>query len=196
MSSSSSGRVFGLLGSTAVLAALIVACGGTTSSPSDMTDASASDGASPGSDAHDAGDGAVVLVDGASTDAASGCIELPAEGTACAPGQVSCDRVDLCCASAAQCDPTTSKWKLSGNACLLCESRPCGDKTCTGNQLCLARASGVSGGATSYECTAYPTACAREWTCACVEKNAPNCTLVPGGCSDTVFPVKLSCMGI
>lgn len=194
----SSARVLALLGSTALLVALVVACGGTTSSPSDVTadGGTTADGAAPGSDAStDASTPAVP--DAATKDAAGGCAELPAEGTSCAPGQVSCDRVDLCCASAAQCDPTTSTWKLSGNACLLCPTHGCGDKTCTGTQMCVAHAAGIPGGSTTYECAAYPAACAREWTCACVEKNLPGgCTLAANGCNDTELPVKVSCMGI
>ena len=139
----------------------------------------------------------MVVADAGGTDASSPCIELPAEGSDCTAGQVSCDRVDLCCARAAACDSTTKKWKLSGMECLQCQMHPCGDKNCGGAEMCLARASGVSGGSTSYECAPYPAECAREWTCACVEMHLPGgCALSPNGCSATELPVKLQCMGI
>lgn len=161
-----------------VVAALI-ACGGSTST---VSDAGAVDSSS---------------TDGASFDGGA-CVNAT-EGAACSTGQVSCDRVDLCCASALSCDGTTKTWKLQGMACLLCQTHACGGLTCQGNQMCVSRASGVpveGGSGTSYECDPYPSACARQWTCGCVEKNLPvGCTLSPNGCDDKTLPVKLSCMG-
>ena len=185
------------LGSMTLLLAIVGACGGRTTSPGDVNDA-ASDGASPGSDASEASDGGVEPADGPSADAAGGCVELPAEGTPCVPGQRSCDRVNLCCASEARCDPTTKMWKLVGPACLRCDARACGNRTCAGDQLCVAvHAPGAPGATPSYECMAYPTACAREWTCACVEKNLPaGCTPLANGCSDPLALVSLACMGL
>lgn len=174
---------------------LLFACGGSTSSPSGGVDDGGIDATQP-SDAS-TGDGAAPMEGGGGGDAAGGCISQPAEGTACTPGQVSCDRVDPCCASSASCDPVTKTWKLSGMACLLCQTHGCGDKTCKGNEMCVAHAPGIPSGQPSYSCAAYPTACAREWTCGCVQKNLPSgCTLAANGCNDSELPVKLSCMGI
>lgn len=176
---------------------ILVVCGGSTTAPiGDARDAGGSDGAA--SDATTTTDGAGPTDSGGGDpDAASGCVHLPAAGSPCVPGQVSCDRVDLCCASAAQCDPATKTWKLSGNSCLLCSTHGCGDKTCSGVQMCVAHTPGVPGGQVTYECAPYPTACVREWTCACVGMNLPaGCTMAVNGCNDAELPVKLSCMGI
>ncbi len=59
MASSASRHLVALLGSTTLLTAVVVACGGRTSSPGDVNDAAASDGGSPGSDASEAIDDAV-----------------------------------------------------------------------------------------------------------------------------------------
>ena len=178
-----------------VLAAVPAACGGTATAPTnDPRDAGGTDsGSSDGA----AGDGATSS-DGSAVDASNdGGIPLPAEGTSCVPGQLSCDRVDLCCASAAACDAVTKRWKLSGQECLLCQTHGCGDKTCQGTEMCVAQAPGAAGGQPTYGCAPYPAACAREWTCGCVEKNLPaGCTLAVNGCNDTDLPVKISCMGI
>ncbi|CAN5227578.1 hypothetical protein BH09MYX1_BH09MYX1_49770 [soil metagenome] len=122
---------------------------------------------------------------------AGACIRVSQEGTTCVSGQRSCDRVDLCCASAFTCDNASKTWKLSGNACLLCQSHPCGNLTCQGNEMCVQHS-----GSGASSCVPYPTACAREWTCGCVEKSLPSsCTLVPNGCTDTTLPVTLRCTG-
>ena len=124
-----------------------------------------------------------------------GCIRVSQEGTPCVAGQRSCDRVDLCCASAFTCNTVTNTWKLEGLACLQCQSHPCGSKTCQGGEMCVQRQSGIDGGSTTYDCAPYPTACAREWTCGCVQQNLPpNCTLTPNGCTDGDL-VTLTCMG-
>lgn len=176
---------------------ILVACGGSATTPlGDARDAGGSDGAASDATTTDSGGGSTDS-GGGDPDAAGGCVPLPAPGSPCVPGQVSCDRVDLCCASAAQCDPATRTWKLSGNACLLCPTHGCGDKTCSGTEMCVAHIPGVPGGQVSYECAPYPTACAREWTCACVGKNLPaGCTLTVNGCNGVDLPVKISCMGI
>lgn len=192
----SSARPLAGVSFSVLFVAILVACGGTTTTIATQ-EAGTSD-AGPTDSAADAAtiDGATPT-DGAGPDGAGGCVSLPAEGTACIPGQISCDRVDLCCASAATCDATTKKWKLSAMACLLCPTHGCGDKTCAGTQMCIAHAPGVPGGQPTYECAAYPAACAREWTCGCVEKNLPaGCTLAVNGCSDADLPVKVACMGI
>ncbi len=168
--------------STLVLAlSLVVACGGSTTPPIGTSDASTTDAAAdaPLETGTDAG----------------GCVQVSQEGTPCTTGQKSCDRVDLCCASAFECMGGT--WKLQGQACLLCQSHPCADKTCTGNQMCIIHESGVPNGTPTGECAPYPTECARKWTCNCVTKNLPGgCTLSPKGCTDSPFPVTVSCMGI
>jgi hypothetical protein len=174
---------------SSALVSFLVACGGTTSAPVVTPDGGGSDAATSDGGSSDSGS--------TDPDAAGGCVHQPAADTACVPGQLSCDRVDLCCASAAACDPTTQKWKLTGNACLLCSKHGCGDKTCAGNEMCVSQAPGTPGGQPTYSCAAYPAACAREWTCGCVTKNLPTgCALAGNGCNDTDFPVKLSCMGI
>lgn len=147
--------------------------------------------------------GSAVVVDGgadASADSISeaasdaGCIHVSQEGTSCSAGDKSCDRVDLCCASAFVCE--SSKWKLRNQACLQCQSHPCGPVSCPGGNMCVTRPSAIDGGAPAYDCIPYPTECAREWTCGCVEQHLPsNCTLAPNGCTDTDFPVRLTCIG-
>jgi len=70
---------------------LVVACGGSTTPPI-ATDAGVDSSTTP-----DAG------VDSSTGLDAGGCVQVSQEGTACTPGQKSCDRVDLCCASAFEC---------------------------------------------------------------------------------------------
>lgn len=167
---------------TWIWALLLAACGG-VSTP-------------VGTDAGDAS-----LAGDASGDAGA-CVASPKLGGACTTGQISCDRVDPCCAQTVVCDGATHTWKDSGIACLQCPSFSCGAKTCTGGTVCLARGSGVpvpdGGASTFYECVPMPASCSRDWTCGCVEKNLPaNCTLTPsGGCVEQATHVTLSCMGI
>lgn len=164
---------------TSLFVITILACGGSTTTI----------------DAGNPADAASEATADAATDAGA-CVRVSQEGTTCVPGQRSCDRVDLCCASAFTCNTVSKTWKLEGMACLLCQSHPCGGKTCQGSQMCVQRQSGVNGGTTTYECAAYPDACAREWTCGCVQQNLPpTCTLAPNGCTDSPLPVTLTCMG-
>ena len=129
---------------------------------------------------------------------AGGCVTSPNVGDACTSGQTSCDSVDPCCAQTVVCDGATHTWKVSGIACLLCSTIPCGAQTCTGGSVCVARGPGMDGGGTSHECVPLPSACSRNWTCGCVTKNLPaSCTLSPtGGCDDQAHHVTLTCMGM
>lgn len=176
-----------------VVTFLAFACGSESSG-------GASDGGPP-SDAASRTDAADASSDGTSSSEtssdAAACVSEPKIGDACSPGQVSCDRVDPCCAQSIVCDEPTAKWKDSGVACLLCNQFACGTESCAGGSVCLARASGIDGGTTSYACVSMPTACSRNWSCDCVTKNLPpNCTLSPaGGCSEQGVHVTLSCMG-
>ena len=164
---------------------LLVGCGGTVESPV------AGDGG--GKDA--AGD----VVSDTGSDAGS-CVPAPVPGTACKVGDVSCDKVDGCCAPVYSCNPQTSKWEALLTGCM-CAGFKCGDKTCMGTELCLRRAGGVpmpdGGVAIGYECAAYPTACQRQWTCDCVTKNiGPSCLQNPPGvCDDSTGHPTLSCLG-
>jgi len=172
----------------------VVACGSETSG-SPIADGGTTADGGPGS-GNDGGPKA----DGATAEAAvegGACVSSPKIGDPCTPGQVSCDRVDPCCAQETVCDDATKKWKESGIACLLCNGFACGSQSCQGGSVCLERGSGIDGGGTSYECVSMPAACARNWSCDCVSKNAPpGCTLAPANaCKEEGVHVTLKCMG-
>lgn len=170
----------------ALLAAILFACGGRTASSGDP-------GADGGGDASATGDGSAP-VDGAVVDGSGPCVPTPTHGTPCLPGQISCDRVDLCCATAMVCDAMSKTWIPSGIDCLLCPTHSCGDQTCQGTEMCLTHPQ--SAGPALYECAPYPSACAREWTCLCVEYNLPAACKGPAqGCADDKLPVTLVCAG-
>lgn len=139
------------------------------------------------------------VVDGgtdASADSTSdaGCIDVFLEGTACSSGDKACARIDLCCMSTFACE--LGKWKLRNPTCKQCQGHPCGPITCPGENMCITRPSVIDGGAPAYDCIPYPTECARDWTCGCVEQHPPsNCTLAPNSCTDTNFPVRFTCIG-
>ena len=167
---------------------LTAACGSTSDPSTSDAGTDAATSKDSALDAANDGDG------GGPTNA---CVPSPTVGGACVFGQVSCDRVDMCCAQTVTCDEATQKWKDSGVACLQCEGFACGDKNCEGGQVCLERASGVDGGTASHECVAMPAACARQWSCDCVTKNLGSaCTVSPvKACTDTRTHVTVSCMG-
>ncbi len=82
----------------------------------------------------------------------------------------------------------------SSNDCLLCPTHACGDQTCQGTEMCITHPQ--SAGPALYECAPYPSACAREWTCLCVEYNLPAACKGPAqGCADDKLPVTLACAG-
>lgn len=179
----------------ALVFAFLAACGSTAETPtSDAGTADGGGGGGGGDAGADAATGADAAVDGGAIE----CEPAASVGKPCVPGQLSCDHVDECCSDTFVCDATSRAWKSSGVACLQCEGFTCGDKKCTGGQVCLARSSGVSGGATTYECAAMPDACSRQWTCDCVTKNVGSgCTLAgSGSCTSSGTHVTLSCMGI
>ena len=170
-----------------VLAAALVACGGRVTS-SDLGDAGPSDDGSAGSAS--SVDAAISL--DAGLDASAPCVKRPVHGTPCFAGQVSCDRVDTCCATEMVCDALQGTWQPTQMDCLLCETHPCGDKTCQGTEMCITHP--VQPGPAVYECVPYPPTCEREWTCICVEYNLPAaCKGPPQGCSDDKLPVTLFC---
>jgi hypothetical protein len=140
------------------------------------------------------------LVDGTSDAApdASACVASPKAGTPCVPGQVTCDHVDGCCVPVLGCNSTSKTWEVLAVGCA-CAGHPCGSKTCSGTEMCVERGTGVDGGGgSSFECAPYPDACKSNWTCDCVKGHLPpSCFLAPvGGCKDTPFPVRLTCMGM
>lgn len=166
--------------------AVPVACGGTTTNASaESTDAETPSDALP-SDA--------LPSDGPAGDS-SACVATAKEADPCSAGQVSCDRVDLCCASALTCEAGT--WQLTGQQCLLCETHPCGTETCQGDEMCLERSSGVDGGSAQYSCVPYPSECKRQWTCECVMEHSMGlCWSQMHSCEDKSFPVTLLCPGV
>lgn len=129
---------------------------------------------------------------GNAKDVADACVNGATLGGACIAGQISCDKVDACCAGTLVCDPGTQKWKSSGLTCLLCASFSCGPKTCNGGQFCLLRT--ATDGGVSHECAPMPPACARQWTCGCVKNTPLNCAMT-GSCTESNFHVTLSCPG-
>lgn len=149
-----------------------------------------------------------VREDGAASDGAvgvdsgdAGCVPSPMVGSPCIPGQVTCDVVDACCAGILSCDASSRTWRSLGLGCP-CRSTTCGDKTCSGNQFCRARSAGIpapDGGTLpdTYECTDFPPACARTWTCECLAKvSDPACTQAPQGSCTIVDDRPLQrCMG-
>lgn len=164
------------------VAAILVGCGGTTTVPVD------GDG---GTDA-----AADAISEGGGGDAGS-CVPSPVPGTACKVGDVSCDKVDGCCAPSYACNALSKKWELLAVGCA-CMGFKCGNSTCMGTQICVARGSGVDGGGTSYTCAEYPTACARQWTCDCVKKNiGSSCLSNPPGppCDESTGHPSITCMG-
>ncbi len=170
-----------------LVAAIVFACGGRVTTPGDSGDAAGADEAGPeGSVAVDGG------VTNPTFDGSGPCVKSPIHGTPCIPGQVSCDRVDLCCATAMVCDAASNTWNPTGEDCLLCPTHPCGDQTCQGTEMCITHPQ--SGGPATYECAQYPGACAREWTCLCVEGALPSACKGPAqGCADDKLPVTLVC---
>ena len=162
---------------------LASACGGTTTLPLD-----GDGGMDASSDAVSEGGG----------DAGS-CVPSPVTGTACKVGDVSCDKVNACCAPSYACSPQSKTWEALAVGCA-CIGFTCGDKTCAGTQICVVRGSGVlvpdGGKSTFYECAEYPAACARQWTCDCLKKNiGPSCMLSPaGGCDESKGHPTLTCM--
>lgn len=178
-------RRFFLASST--IAAVLLACGGRVTTV-DVGDAAAPDDG--GADGGGSADGSVTQ--DSSVDGSGPCVKLPVHGTPCIPGQLSCDRVDTCCATEMVCDPVSKTWSLSQNDCLLCPTHACGDQTCQGSEMCITHP--VQPGPATYECVPYPGACTREWTCICVEYNLPNACKGPAqGCADDKFPVTLVC---
>ncbi len=138
-------------------------------------------------------------VDATRPDASAVCVSGPREGAACAPAtDVACNRTDLCCSDAKyECDLGTSRWKKvpPGILCLLCLGTPCGTQTCTGNQFCLERTSGIPGGSSSFSCQSYPAACVDDWTCGCVVPAVAGCT-APTCRENPTRHVQLKCQGI
>ena len=125
----------------------------------------------------------------------SACISAPIVGTSCTAGQIACPiQVDACCGGVVPvCQGSPATWMSFGLGCA-CPNTPCGDKSCNGGQVCKVQHSGVDGGSTGYRCEDMPTACAKEWTCACVKANiGGNCTA--SSCDDTGNHVKITCMG-
>ncbi len=124
--------------------------------------------------------------DGAPGDAST-CINLPKVGDPCVAGQKSCEKVDGCCIPQVVCDTAKGTWELLYLRCP-CVGIPCGSLTCSGTQFCRTRASGIDGGRDAglmYECTDYPPACERQWTCACVmASSAPVCSPPISTCRD------------
>ena len=167
--------------------ALLLACGGSTTPPL-ATDASVND-ADADADAPREGGGADARPD-AGPDAGA-CVAVSQEGTTCAPGEKSCDRVDPCCASAFEC--VGGAWKLQGQSCALCPSHPCADTTCPGDRMCILHDPTSPIDPIHGDCVPYPTACARNWTCGCVEPKYFGCLLKKPGCTDTTLPVTLHC---
>ena len=169
------------------VAAILLACGGRVTTTGDVGDASALDGAA--ATAGDSKDGGAVEQ---TRDGSGPCVKGPVHGTPCLPGQLSCDRVDLCCATAMVCDAASKTWVPTSNECLLCDTHPCGNQTCQGTDMCITHPQ--SAGPAIYECAPYPGACAREWTCICVEYNLPPACKGPAqGCQDDKLPVTLVC---
>ena len=126
---------------------------------------------------------------------ASACVPSPTVGTPCVSGQKSCEKIDGCCLPQVVCDATKGTWELLYLRCA-CQGVPCGTSTCPGTQYCQAQASGVDGGGTTYTCTDYPPACARQWTCACLQANLPaRCAAPPASCVEASGRPTLTCAG-
>lgn len=184
------------------LTAALAACGG-TASVADGADSSAvtppADATpAPSASAASAGDSGPFPADASLADSSpegGACVPSPTVGTPCASGQKSCEKIDGCCLPQVVCDATKGTWELLYLRCL-CQDVPCGTTTCPGTQYCQAQASGVDGGATTYACVDYPPACARQWTCACVQANGPaRCAALPASCVETNGRPTVTCAG-
>lgn len=170
------------------LALAPVGCGSTA--PGGTT-ALASDGGieNDGAATKDAETDAPISADG------SACIPAPAVGSACIAGQVACPiHVDACCGGVVPvCQGSPATWVSFGVGCA-CTSRPCGDRSCGGNQICKAVSAGVPAGNPAFSCEEMPKACATEWTCDCVKANL-GATCTASACVDKGNHVDLTCMG-
>jgi hypothetical protein len=184
------------------LAAALAAC--STASIADVPDGPPPPADASSADANpapDAADAAPPPVDASPADAApeggdaSACVPSPTVGTPCTSGEKSCEKIDGCCLPQVVCDTTKGTWELLYLRCP-CQGVPCGTSTCPGTQYCQTQPSGVDGGSTSYTCTDYPPACARQWTCACVQANGPaRCAAPPASCVETSGRPAVTCAG-
>ena len=134
-----------------------------------------------------------------------GCI-TPTEGQSCSTSDVACQPPgDICCVGYAwMCSNGT--WTKAGVGCACQVEAGLSDFACGPSAMCSAQAQtcidqapGIAypdGGVPpdSYSCTALPSACANDRTCACVTAHDP-CPTAVASCDDTGGAVTVHCMG-
>mgnify|MGYP003377866038 CR=1 FL=1 len=199
-------RVWRALAVTFAGAAVLAACGGSSTDAADGgLDATVPDSALPDVlQPVDAGRDQAAPVDAASDSPAvqdgqvpdgGQCVSGPKEGAACAPTDLPCARVDLCCSGGFKWKCDAGKWNKfpSGILCLLCPVTPCGTTPCPGNQFCVER---TGGGGSTFTCQDFPAACEDDWSCECVVPTVSGCSAAGDTCAATPsHHVKLTCQG-